>query len=86
MKAAITSLLILAVTSGVALAETSERAAFRPAAEVTAPMEPVHREKTETVSMGQVALAPASVVEIDRNRDGKISFAELLAYDIELDF
>lgn len=86
MKTAITSLLILAAMSGVALSDTSERAAFRPAAEVTVAADPVRREEAETVSMGQVVLAPAKVAQIDRNRDGTISFAELLAYDIELDF
>ena len=86
MKAAITSLLILAVTSGAALSDTADRADLRPTVEAKVPAEQMRREATETVSMGQVALAPASVVQIDRNRDGKISFAELLAFDIEPDF
>ena len=86
MKAAITSLLILALSCGVALAETPDRTVIRPPADVKAPADPVRRADPEAMSMGLVALAPAEVAQVDKNRDGKISFAELLLHDMKFDF
>ncbi len=86
MKAAITSLLILALSGGVAVAEPSDRAVIRPTADVKAPADPVRRADPKAVSMGLVTLAPAEVAQVDKNRDGKISFAELLLHDMKFDF
>ncbi len=84
MKIPLASLSILLLSSGVALSEPSERSVFLPAVDTVS--EPVRRAKTEKLSMGSAALAPAKVKQVDRNKDGKISFAELLTYDMKLDF
>jgi len=84
MKAALASLSILLLTSSVALSETTDRAGFLPASETMA--DPVKRATSETASLVAVPLPPASIGQVDTNKDGKISFAELLTHDMTLGF
>ncbi len=84
MKTSLTSLFVLLISGSAVLSDTADRSVFSPASETVA--EPVKRAVTGKLTMGTASLAPADVNHVDMNKDGKISFAELLAHDLKLDF
>ena len=87
MKTSVAALLILPLMAAPLAAENADQASFRPVpSQTSVTADPVRRADTNRVRMGQVKLAPASVADVDTNRDGRISFEELMAKDLALDF
>ena len=79
MRYALAALVALPLTMGAVFANEAERAKFQPLAT------PEHIED-KTASKKKLNIAPADVATVDRNRDGKVSFAELKLQDILSDF
>lgn len=87
MKVALSVLAVILGSTVMAVAETSERSVV-PASQsdpavVTGP---VSRAATAKLASTAAQLAPAEVSDIDMNRDGRISFDELLQFDLRSDF
>ncbi len=81
------AVVLLPFLASAAVADTTGRAEIQRAASVAdADGSDVRRAKTEHIVTGGTLLAPASVQDVDTNRDGKISFEELLAHDLNSDF
>lgn len=79
MRYALAALIALPLTMGAVIASEAERAKFQPLATPD-------QIKDQTAAKKKLNIAPADVATVDRNRDGKVSFAELKLQDILSDF
>ena len=87
MKVALAAPAVLLVSAVMAAAETSEQSVV-PASQSdpVVVVEPVGRAATPPVALTAAQLEPAEVSDVDVNRDGRISFDELLQFDLRSDF
>lgn len=71
---------------GAAFAETQDRAGFLPLEAGSPSVGETDRQTPERPGLVPIALPAANLADIDTNRDGRISFAELVRHDLEKDF
>lgn len=82
MRVHILALLVLAASAGAVVAEQSNFAPITDAVQISDATEKVRRDKARALkSFGDVDLKQASVADVDANKDGRISFEELLRFD-----
>lgn len=80
---------VLLVPAGMAMADTPDRAAYRPLDGKRVEATSVEETERRSVSGGGLArfVLPAALPEdVDTDRDGQISFEELALHDLRTDF
>lgn len=82
MKRFIVMTFVVTLAASTASTQDQQRAFFLPVAETGEHAQPgVRRAKAVLPNFAEAELTDAELRQVDKNRDGKVSFDELLAFD-----